>query len=179
MVVLLACDNTLLLCLPGSNHFTSSEVECPSTWVKFGQSCYSFDPVVYQLTFEKSREHCRLTGEQPGLYKYKFRAFLKFATMEITTAINIFSSDFLESSALLSTQTFSLKSFYFAVNNSDVLTVVSDKENRFVLEQLWTLGLLHQTVWLGMYFNQDSKNLITVLLSNRCFPDSFDSFSVN
>lgn len=69
LVVLLACDNALLLCLPGSNHFTSSEVECPSTWVKFGQSCYSFDPVVYQLTFEKSREHCRRTGKQPGLYK--------------------------------------------------------------------------------------------------------------
>lgn len=123
--------------------------------------------MVYQLTFEKSREHCRLTGKQPGLYQYKFRAFLMFATMEITTAINIFSSDLLESSSLLSTQTFSLKSFYFVANNSDVLTVVSDKENRFVLEQLWTLGLLHQTVWLGMYFNQDSKNLITVLLSNR------------
>lgn len=35
---------------------------------------------------------------------------------------------------------------------------MSDKENRFVLEQLWTMGLLHQTVWLGMYFNQDSTS---------------------
>lgn len=94
---------------PSSKRFISSEVVCPSTWVKFGQSCYSFDPVVYQLTFEKSREHCRLIA-----------------------------------------------------NNSDVLTVVSDKENRFVLEQLWTLGLLHQSVWLGMSFNQDNNSMVWV-----------------
>lgn len=35
---------------------------------------------------------------------------------------------------------------------------MSDKENRFVLEQLWSLGLLRKTVWLGMDFNQDSKS---------------------
>lgn len=48
---------------------------------------------------------------------------------------------------------------YFPVNTSDVLTIESDTENRFVLEQLWSLGFLHQAVWLGMYFNIDSKNL--------------------
>ncbi|XP_011608367.2 secretory phospholipase A2 receptor [Takifugu rubripes] len=94
---------------PSSKPFISNDVVCPTTWVKFGQICYNFDPVVYQLTFEKSREHCRLMA-----------------------------------------------------NNSDVLTIMSDQENRFVLEQLWTLGLLHQTVWLGMDFNQDNNSMVWV-----------------
>lgn len=47
---------------------------------------------------------------------------------------------------------------FFPVNTSDVLTIESEKENRFVLEQLWSSGFLHHTVWLGMYFNIDSKN---------------------
>lgn len=68
------------------------------------------------------------------------------------------------------------KVYLFAANNSDVLTVVSDKENRFVLEQLWTLGLLHQTVWLGMSFNRDSKNVIAVLLSAGVSPTPFIHF---
>lgn len=48
---------------------------------------------------------------------------------------------------------------HFLVNTSDVLTIESETENRFVLEQLWSAGFLHQSVWLGMYFNTDSKNL--------------------
>lgn len=47
----------------------------------------------------------------------------------------------------------------FPVNTSDVLTIESETENRFVLEQLWSSGFLHHTVWLGMYFNIDSENL--------------------
>lgn len=46
----------------------------------------------------------------------------------------------------------------FLVNTSDVLTLASETENRFVLEQLWSSGFLHHSVWLGMYFNTDSKN---------------------
>lgn len=49
--------------------------------------------------------------------------------------------------------------FHFLVNTSDVLTIESETENRFVLEQLWSSGFLHHTVWLGLYFNIDSKNL--------------------
>lgn len=45
------------------------------------------------------------------------------------------------------------------VNTSDILTIESEKENRFVLEQLWSSGYLHHTVWLGMYFNIDSEYL--------------------
>ncbi|XP_074522887.1 secretory phospholipase A2 receptor [Halichoeres trimaculatus] len=45
------------------------------------------------------------------------------------------------------------------VNTSDVLTIESETENRFVLEQLWTSGYLHQSVWLGMYFNIDTDSL--------------------
>lgn len=56
------CNFSVLLCLTGSKPFTSSEVACPSTWVKFGQGCYDFEPVVYKLTFEESREHCKLKG---------------------------------------------------------------------------------------------------------------------
>lgn len=52
-----------------------------------------------------------------------------------------------------------LCSSHFLVNTSDLLTIESDTENRFVLEQLWSSGFLHHTVWLGMYFNIDSKNL--------------------
>lgn len=47
---------------------------------------------------------------------------------------------------------------HFPVNTSDVLTIESETENRFVLEQLWSSGFLHHAVWLGMYFNTDSKN---------------------
>ena len=53
------------------------------------------------------------------------------------------------------------------VNTSDVLTIESETENRFVLEQLWSSGLRHQTVWLGMHFNIDSKNpLVSLYQSN-------------
>lgn len=48
---------------------------------------------------------------------------------------------------------------HFPVNTSDVLTIESEIENRFVLEQLWPSGFPHHPVWLGMYFNSDSKNL--------------------
>lgn len=45
------------------------------------------------------------------------------------------------------------------VNTSDVLTIESEVENRFVLEQLWSLGYRHQSLWLGMYFNIDTDSL--------------------
>uniref|UniRef100_A0A8C5D7B1 Phospholipase A2 receptor 1 n=1 Tax=Gouania willdenowi TaxID=441366 RepID=A0A8C5D7B1_GOUWI len=103
------CETTLpgALCHippPSSKPLNSYELACPSTWVKFGQRCYNFEPMVEKLTFEESREFCRHT-----------------------------------------------------VNTSDVLTIESETENRFVLEQLWSLGFLHRTLWLGMYFNIDSK----------------------
>uniref|UniRef100_A0A8C4H179 Phospholipase A2 receptor 1 n=1 Tax=Dicentrarchus labrax TaxID=13489 RepID=A0A8C4H179_DICLA len=91
---------------PSSKPFISYEVACPSTWVKFGHGCYSFEPVVEKLTFDESREHCRQK-----------------------------------------------------VNTSDVLTIESETENRFILEQLWSSGFLHHTVWLGMYFNIDTDSM--------------------
>ncbi|TNN74512.1 Secretory phospholipase A2 receptor [Liparis tanakae] len=48
------------------------------------------------------------------------------------------------------------------VNTSDVLTIESETENRFVLEQLWSSGFLHQAVWLGMYFNTDTDSMAWV-----------------
>ncbi|KAG7232758.1 hypothetical protein INR49_008148 [Caranx melampygus] len=48
------------------------------------------------------------------------------------------------------------------VNTSDVLTIESETENRFVLEQLWSSGFLHHTVWLGMYFNIDTDSMAWV-----------------
>uniref|UniRef100_A0A7N8Y3Z2 Phospholipase A2 receptor 1 n=1 Tax=Mastacembelus armatus TaxID=205130 RepID=A0A7N8Y3Z2_9TELE len=45
------------------------------------------------------------------------------------------------------------------VNISDVLTIKSETENRFILEQLLSSGFLHQTVWLGMHFNIDTDSL--------------------
>uniref|UniRef100_A0A667XUF8 Phospholipase A2 receptor 1 n=1 Tax=Myripristis murdjan TaxID=586833 RepID=A0A667XUF8_9TELE len=89
---------------PRSNAFATYEVVCPSTWVKFENGCYNFEPVVQRLTLEEAREHCRQK-----------------------------------------------------VNTSDVLTIASETENRFVLEQLWSSGFPQQTVWLGMHFKTDSK----------------------
>uniref|UniRef100_A0A4W5N1I9 C-type lectin domain-containing protein n=1 Tax=Hucho hucho TaxID=62062 RepID=A0A4W5N1I9_9TELE len=91
---------------PKSNAFTTYEVVCPSTWVRFGASCYSFEPVVQRLTLEEAREHC----------KHK-------------------------------------------ANTSEVLTIQTEMENRFVLEQLWSYGFPHQTVWLGMFFNTDTDSM--------------------
>ncbi|XP_056268990.1 secretory phospholipase A2 receptor isoform X2 [Pseudoliparis swirei] len=48
------------------------------------------------------------------------------------------------------------------VNTSDVLTIESETENRFVLEQLWSSGFLHHAVWLGMYFNTDTDSMAWV-----------------
>uniref|UniRef100_A0A4W5N1G4 C-type lectin domain-containing protein n=1 Tax=Hucho hucho TaxID=62062 RepID=A0A4W5N1G4_9TELE len=94
-------------CFPiESNAFTTYEVVCPSTWVRFGASCYSFEPVVQRLTLEEAREHC----------KHK-------------------------------------------ANTSEVLTIQTEMENRFVLEQLWSYGFPHQTVWLGMFFNTDTDSM--------------------
>uniref|UniRef100_A0A672YQF8 Phospholipase A2 receptor 1 n=1 Tax=Sphaeramia orbicularis TaxID=375764 RepID=A0A672YQF8_9TELE len=104
------CESTLpgALCHvpPPSQSFSTNEVVCPSTWVKFGNGCYNFEPVVQRLTLEEAREHCR-----------------------------------------------------HKVNTSDVVTIENETENRFVLEQLWSLGFLHQTVWLGMYYNIDTDSM--------------------
>ncbi|XP_042179949.1 secretory phospholipase A2 receptor isoform X2 [Oncorhynchus tshawytscha] len=91
---------------PKSNAFTSYEVVCPSTWVRFGASCYSFEPVVQRLTLEEAGEHC----------KHK-------------------------------------------ANTSEVLTIQTETENRFVLEQLRSYGFPHQAVWLGMFFNTDAGSM--------------------
>lgn len=48
--------------------------------------------------------------------------------------------------------------FTFIGNNTDVLTIETEKENRFVLEQLWSLGFIHHTVWLGLRLNNGSKD---------------------
>lgn len=48
------------------------------------------------------------------------------------------------------------------VNTSDVLTIENETENRFILEQLWSLGFLHQTLWLGMHFNIDTDSMTWV-----------------
>lgn len=45
-------------------------------------------------------------------------------------------------------------------NTSEVLTIQTEMENRFVLEQLWSYGFPHQTVWLGMFFNTDGKHML-------------------
>lgn len=44
-------------------------------------------------------------------------------------------------------------------NTSEVLTIETETENRFILEQLWSLGFVHQSVWLGMLFNVDTDSL--------------------
>ncbi|XP_077481364.1 secretory phospholipase A2 receptor isoform X2 [Stigmatopora argus] len=48
------------------------------------------------------------------------------------------------------------------VNTSDILSIENDVENRFVLEELWSSGLLHQNVWLGLYFNIDTDSMAWV-----------------
>ncbi|KAM6979939.1 secretory phospholipase A2 receptor [Aplochiton taeniatus] len=46
------------------------------------------------------------------------------------------------------------------VNTSDVLTIKTEMENRFVQEQLWlSSGFPNQQVWLGMYFNTDTESM--------------------
>lgn len=46
---------------------------------------------------------------------------------------------------------------FLPVNTSDILAIETETENRFVLEKLWSLGFVQQSVWLGMFFNIDSK----------------------
>ncbi|XP_043999660.1 secretory phospholipase A2 receptor isoform X2 [Gambusia affinis] len=48
------------------------------------------------------------------------------------------------------------------VNTSDILTIESETENRFVLEQLRSSGSLHRTIWLGMYFSIDTDSMAWV-----------------
>ncbi|KAJ8003556.1 hypothetical protein DPEC_G00149580 [Dallia pectoralis] len=92
---------------PKSSAFATFEVVCPSTWVKFGASCYNFEPVLQRLTLQEAREHCRNK-----------------------------------------------------VNTSDVTTVGTEAENRFVMTLLGSYGFPHQTVWLGMSFNTDAHSLV-------------------
>ncbi|XP_075903763.1 secretory phospholipase A2 receptor isoform X2 [Nelusetta ayraudi] len=44
-------------------------------------------------------------------------------------------------------------------NTTDILTVDTEKENRFVLEQLWSLGFIHHTVWLGLRLSNDTESV--------------------
>jgi hypothetical protein len=50
--------------------------------------------------------------------------------------------------------------FPLPANTSEVLTIQTETENRFVLEQLWSYGFPHQAVWLGMFFNTDGKYVL-------------------
>ncbi|XP_024150676.1 secretory phospholipase A2 receptor [Oryzias melastigma] len=43
--------------------------------------------------------------------------------------------------------------------SSNLLTITSKAENRFILEQLWSSGFIHQSIWLGMYFNIDTNSM--------------------
>ncbi|XP_028972623.2 secretory phospholipase A2 receptor [Esox lucius] len=91
---------------PKSGAFTSYEVVCPPTWVKFGAGCYNFEPVIQRLTLQEAREHCR-----------------------------------------------------HKVNTSDVMTIESETDHRFVMTLLCSYGFPHQSVWLGMSFNADTRSL--------------------
>ncbi|XP_076159863.1 secretory phospholipase A2 receptor isoform X1 [Alosa pseudoharengus] len=44
-------------------------------------------------------------------------------------------------------------------NSSDMLTIRSEEESHFILEQLGSYGLPHQTVWLGILFDTDTDTL--------------------
>ncbi|XP_066544721.1 secretory phospholipase A2 receptor isoform X2 [Amia ocellicauda] len=44
-------------------------------------------------------------------------------------------------------------------NGSDILTIKNEEENRFVLEELKTIGLPHQSVWLGIIYDTDNDAL--------------------
>lgn len=90
--------------------------------------------MVQKLTFEESRERCKQKGAVVDRYS-KLVALLSVGRLLHEVVV--------------------LRRF--PVNTSDVLTIESDTENRFVLEQLWPSVSPHQTVWLGMYFNTDSK----------------------
>lgn len=46
----------------------------------------------------------------------------------------------------------------FQGNATDILSIETEKENRFVLEQLWSLGFIHHTVWLGLRLSNNSEN---------------------
>uniref|UniRef100_A0A3Q4N3Q5 Phospholipase A2 receptor 1 n=1 Tax=Neolamprologus brichardi TaxID=32507 RepID=A0A3Q4N3Q5_NEOBR len=54
------CLCEILLC---NKPLTANVMACPSTWVKFGHGCYSFESVAEKRSFEKSREHCRNKGK--------------------------------------------------------------------------------------------------------------------
>uniref|UniRef100_A0A3P9I5P8 Phospholipase A2 receptor 1 n=1 Tax=Oryzias latipes TaxID=8090 RepID=A0A3P9I5P8_ORYLA len=43
--------------------------------------------------------------------------------------------------------------------SSNLLTITSKKENDFILEQLWSSGFIHQSIWLGMNFNIDTNSM--------------------
>ncbi|KAJ8255350.1 hypothetical protein GJAV_G00203870 [Gymnothorax javanicus] len=91
---------------PHQSFVSSSEVACPQTWVKFENSCYSFEPIVQRLGMEEAREYCKNK-----------------------------------------------------VNSSDVLTVKSEDENSFVLEEMKSYGFLHETMWLGIIYDTDNDAL--------------------
>ncbi|KAG2458799.1 ITB6 protein, partial [Polypterus senegalus] len=84
----------------------SYKQECPRTWLKFLNSCYSFEPVIKRLSLEDARLYC--------MHKE---------------------------------------------NGSDILTIKSEEENRFILEELRTFEATHQIVWLGILFDVDNDTL--------------------
>ncbi|KAL2087574.1 hypothetical protein ACEWY4_016402 [Coilia grayii] len=91
---------------PPKSNAVSHGVDCSSSWLKFRQSCYTFEPVLQRLGLEEATQHCRQKG-----------------------------------------------------NSSDVLTIGNEEESRFILEQLASYGLPHQTVWLGISFDTDTDTL--------------------
>ncbi|XP_036401571.1 secretory phospholipase A2 receptor [Megalops cyprinoides] len=48
------------------------------------------------------------------------------------------------------------------VNSSDLLTIKSEEENHFILEELKSYGFPHQTMWLGILYDTDNDALAWV-----------------
>lgn len=72
------CTACYLLWNPGNKPFSSVEVVCPPSWVKFGHSCYNFETVVQKLTLEESREHCKKRGKDATSWQSKLTGSIPF-----------------------------------------------------------------------------------------------------
>lgn len=126
---------------------------CSDTWVKFRGSCYNFQPVVLRVPLEEAREHCRRKGTTGQVRHVVSRGNSSCTLPHCDRLEQVWFRCWFSLSDSFCSQLCTVS----VDNVTDILTIRDEEETRFFLEEMKNFYDGFETVWLGIYYNTDSK----------------------